>query len=62
MINTRVSLSMDEILLLRAAIRGEIRNIDKLVEITGDPSGVKAEDKAIAEGVYDKLGKALKRI
>lgn len=59
---TRVTLSMDEIIALKAMLRGEIRNIDRLVGFVGDPSGIKAEDKALAQSLYEKLGRALKRV
>lgn len=59
---TRVTLSLDEIITLKAVMSTEIRNIDRLVEATGDPHGVQAKNKAMAEALYKKLGAALKRV
>ncbi len=60
--STRVTLSLDELITLKAAMSTEIRNIDQLVEITCDPHGVQAKNKAMAEALYKKLGVALKRV
>lgn len=61
---TRVQLSMDELIALKAMLKSEIRNIDRIVELIGDPAGVKAEDKALAQAqaLYEKFGRALKRV
>ena len=58
---TRVQLSMDELIALKAMLKSEIRNIDR-IELSGDPAGVKAEDKALAQALYEKFGRALKRV
>lgn len=60
--STRVTLSMDELIALKAMLKGEIRNIDRIVDLIGDASGVKAEDKALAQSMYEKFGRALKRV
>ena len=60
--STRVTLSMDELISLRAEMKTRIREIDRLVEIIGDPNGVQAENKAMAEALYEKFGTALKRV
>ena len=59
---TRVQLSMDELIALKAMLKSEIRNIDRIVELIGDPAGVQAEDKALAQALYEKFGRALKRV
>lgn len=60
--NTRVVLSLDEIITLRAAMSTEVRLFDRLIEAVGDPNGVQEKNKAMAEGLYEKLGMALERI
>ena len=59
---TRVQLSMDELIALKAMLKSEIRKIDRSVELIGDPAGVKAEDKDLAKALYEKFGRALKRV
>lgn len=53
---------MYELIALKAAMKTRIRDIDRLVEIIGDLNGVQAADKAMAEALYEKFGKALKRV
>lgn len=57
----RVSLSLDELTAIKAAMRLEMERIDQLVDSFGDPHGTRAEDRALAEGLYNKLGSAFKR-
>lgn len=60
--STRVTLSMDELIALKAMLKGEIRHIDRIVDLIGDASGIKAEDKALAQSMYEKFDRALKRV
>lgn len=41
-------------------MNAEIRRIDNLVEIIGDPNGIQARNRALAEALYEKFGKALR--
>ena len=59
--STRVSLSLDELTALRVAMRMEIERLDQLIECSGDPAGTRAEDRAVAEGLYKKLRRASER-
>ncbi len=60
--STQVTLSSDELITLKAAMSAEIRNIDQLVKISGDPHGIQAKNREMAEDLYKKLGAALKRV
>lgn len=60
--NIRVTFSSDELIILKAAVAGEIRHLEQLVGCIGDPHGFMAEDKMKAEALHKKLGAALKRI
>lgn len=61
-ITKQVTLSFDEIIVLRSSIRARIRELDRLTEHYDDSSGLWANDKAMLKTMYEKLGKELDRI
>ncbi len=60
--STRVTLSLDELTTLKAAMAFEVQRIGELVECIGDPNGIWAKNRAEAESLYEKLGRALERV
>lgn len=59
---TSVTLTLDELIAAKVAVKMRLDNTRELVEMVGDPNGMQAENIADLESVFDKLARALKRV
>lgn len=57
----RVTLSVNEIIAVKAALHSQARATERLIEFAGDPHGVQADNLAEINSVLEKLEAAFSR-